>query len=198
MVTVKHQRPLHCCIGRRVGHLWGVCSPLVGGILASVGPFGAPTMVAGLTQCDHVWPPGGKALTALVLAPLGVQSPSVLLTALSYGELVVKNTRPAYVETFTSNFLFCLASPRRFAYPTCWQEHGTLLVLTASVCGRPAMPLDFSAFTSMALSKEAVNPKSSDRGQTFEGKVRNRISTRWWKPWCVLTRWRARRPLMLA
>ena len=41
--------------------------------------------------------------------------------------------------------------------------------------------------------------KSSDRGQTFEGKVRSRVSTRWWKPaWCALTRWRARRPLMLA
>ena len=49
MVTVKHQGPLHCCIGRRVGHLWGVCSPLVGGILASADPFGG-------RACRGCWP----------------------------------------------------------------------------------------------------------------------------------------------
>ena len=52
---------------------------------ASIRLAGAPATVAGLAECDHVRTPVGKALTALVLAPFGVQSPSVLLTALSYG-----------------------------------------------------------------------------------------------------------------
>ena len=50
----------------------------------------------------------------------------------------------------------------------------------ASMCGRPAMPLNFSAFTLMAPSKGAVNPKESPATRAkLSKKVRSRISTRW-------------------
>ena len=102
MVTFSHKGLLHCSIERRGRHLCGGASPLVGGIPASVDPFGAPASVAGLAESDDARPPMGRALAALVLAHLRVQSPSAFLTALSFVLLVEKNF-PTRVRAATVN-----------------------------------------------------------------------------------------------
>ena len=61
---------------------------LVGSWRASIRCLGALNLVAGLTESDHARLSVEKALTAVVLSPLGVQSLSSFLTALSYGYLV--------------------------------------------------------------------------------------------------------------
>ena len=127
---------------------------------ASIRLAGAPAMVAGLTERDHVLP-SGKGTDGSGLGPFGCPEPFFLIDSAELRLACCEKNTTGVRQHVSSNFLFCLASHRRFAYPTCRQEHGTFLVLTTSVCRRPAMPLNFSAFTTMALSKEAVNPKES-------------------------------------
>ena len=113
MVTVKHQGPLHCCVGRRVVQFWGVCSPLVGGILASVDQFGGR-----LAECDHVCPPVEKGTDGSGLGPFGYPEPFCLIESaelrLACREKYTTGVRPDIF--FELPVLSCFSSSFRLSH----------------------------------------------------------------------------------
>ena len=127
-----------------------------------------PIMVACLTECDHVRRPVEKALTALVLAPLGVQ---ILTGAELRLVSCEKYTTGVRLDIFFElPVLSCFSSSFRLSHllAGAWNS----LRFKCVGVWTPGSALGFQRFHfdgSFQGSSQSKG-KSSDRGQTFEGK----------------------------